>query len=313
MINLRPLFREQICQVDARVDGAEGVYSAERDEIRRAVAFVDELCGRLGLGEFERALNPGTGKPQLLLLMRDARGGRVVLKVYGRLRPNEAAVQGFWWQHGVATVRILDSGDDPVSWLLMPYVTGIVPALADGPALTADVASIMDGAHRTGCADVGSPRDLFTGVGVHLRNVLAAATRHHYAVPSSVDVKAAEVMQSGMPTFLHGDLTPVNLLRAPDCLRVLDTCGYTGPAEFDAARWCARVGGSHGAVEMLARWLEVETALDVDLAHRLLGLELLMEAGVREIIKEERGRPWAERDDETQRLLHLGTELGMVP
>jgi len=108
---------------------------------------------------------------------------------------------------------------------------------------------------------VGSPRDLFTGVGVHLRNVLAAATRHHYAVPSSVDVEAAEVMQSGMPTFLHGDLTPVNLLRAPDCLRVLDTCGYTGPAEFDAARWCARVGGSHGAVEMLARWLEVETAL----------------------------------------------------
>ncbi len=313
MINLRRLFREKIRQVDARVNGAQGVYSAERDEIRRAVAFVDELCGRLSLGELERVLNPDSGKPQLLLLMRDARGGRVVLKVYGRLRPNEAAVQRLWWQQGVATVRVLDSGDDPVSWLLMPNVTGIVPALATGPALTADVARIMDAAHRIKRADVGTPRDLFTGVGVHLRNMLVVATRHHYAVPSGVDVKAAEVMQSGMPTFLHGDLAPVNLLRGPDRLRVLDTCGYTGPAEFDAARWCARVGGSRGAVEMLARWLEVETALNVDLAHRLLGLELLMEAGVREIIKEEGGLPWAERDDETQRLLHLGAELGMVP
>ncbi len=310
MISLRPLLREQIRQVDIRVGSAEGTYSAERDEIRRAVAFVDELCGRLGLGALERNLNPGTGKPQLLLLMRDARGERVVLKVYGRLRHNEAAVQKLWWEEGVATVRVLDSGDDPVSWLLMPYIAGIVPAPADGLALTADVARIMAAAHRIHRSNVGSPRELYTGVGVHLRNVLAAVTRHHYAVPSHVDVDAAEVMRSSVPTFLHGDLNAVNLLRGADGLRVLDTCGYTGPAEFDAARWCARVGTSRGAVEALGRWLDVETALDPNLARRLLGLELLMEAGVREIVKEERGLPWAERDDETQRLLHVGAELG---
>ena len=235
MISLRPLLREQIRQVDIRVGSAEGTYSAERDEIRRAVAFVDELCGRLGLGALERNLNPGTGKPQLLLLMRDARGERVVLKVYGRLRHNEAAVQKLWWEEGVATVRVLDSGDDPVSWLLMPYIAGIVPAPADGLALTADVARIMAAAHRIHRSNVGSPRELYTGVGVHLRNVLAAVTRHHYAVPSHVDVDAAEVMRSSVPTFLHGDLNAVNLLRGADGLRVLDTCGYTGPAEFDAA------------------------------------------------------------------------------
>ncbi len=313
MTGLRSLFREQIRQVDARVDGAEGTYSGERDEIRRAVAFVDELCGRLGLGELKRDLNLGIGKPQLLLVMRDARGERVVLKVYGRLRPNEAAVQRLWWEEGVATVQVLDSGDDPVSWLLMPYVTGIVPAPPDEPALTADIARIMVAAHRIHRTNVGSPRDLYTGVGVHLRKVLAAATKHDYAVPSDVDVQAAEAMRSGVPTFLHGDLAPVNLLRGSEGLRILDTCGYTGPAEFDAARWCARVGGSRGAVERLAQWLDVETALDPDLAHRLLGLELLMEAGVREIVKDERGLPWAKRDDETQRLLRLGAELGTAP
>jgi hypothetical protein len=34
-----------------------------------------------------------------------------------------------------------------------------------------------------------------------------------------------------------------------------------------------------------------------------------MEGGVREIIKEERGLPWTERDDETQRLFEIGDEL----
>jgi hypothetical protein len=231
----------------------------------------------------------------------------VVLKVYGRLRPNEAAVQRLWWQEGVATVQILASGDDPVSWLLMPYVTGVVPFPADEPALTVAVARIMTEAHSIYCANVGSPRDLYAGVGGHLRNVLAVAKRHRYTVPS--DVNAAEIMRSGTPTFLHGDLTPLNLLRGPSGLQILDTCGYTGPAEFDAARWCARLGGSHGAVEVLERWLDIETTLDSRLAYRLLGLELLMEGGVREIIKEERGLPWTERDDETQRLFEIGDEL----
>jgi Aminoglycoside/hydroxyurea antibiotic resistance kinase len=312
MTDLRPLLQEQICQVDARVDGAAGVYAAERDEIRRAVAFVDELCGELGLGQFERILNPSTGKPQLLLLMRNAWGDRVVLKVYGRQRPNEAAVQRLWWQKGVATVRVLDSGDDPVSWLLMPYVPGIAPSLAECPALTADVACIMTAAHCIYQDSVGSPRDLYAGIGMHLRTVLGVAARHDYDVPTGVDLKAAEVMRSGAPTFLHGDLGPTNLLRTPSGLRILDICGYTGPAEFDAARWCARVGGSRSAETALARWLDVEAALDPDLADRLLGLELLMEAGVREIVKEERGLPWIQRDDETQRLLHIGAAMGVA-
>ena len=313
MTGLRPRLQNQIRQVDARVDGAGGAYAAEREEIRRAVAFVDCLCERLGLNECERDLNPGTGKPQLLLLMCDAQGERVVLKVYGMQRPNEAPVQGLWANEGVATVRVLDSGDDPVSWLLMPYLSGIAPAQADGPALTVDVAHIMSVAHGIYRANVGRPQELYAGVGMHLRRVLAAATRHDYAVPPDVDINAAQLMSSGVPTFLHGDLTTANLLRGSNGLRILDTCGYTGPAEFDAARWSARVGGSLGAIEVLNHWLGVETALDPRLARRLLGLELLMQAGVREIVKEERGLPWTERDDETQRLLCLGTKLIMQP
>ena len=49
--------------------------------------------------------------------------------------------------------------------------------------------------------------------------------------------------------------------------------------------------------------------VDRQLAKRLLGLELLMEAGVREIVKEEQGIDWATADAETQRLFSVGSEL----
>ena len=299
---------EQIEQVDRRVTG--GAYSGEAAEVRRAVEIVPGLRDRLGLVKFLGSLNPGFGKPQLLLGFCSAEHGDVVLKVYGRQRPNESAVQAMWHSAGVSAVPVLSAGDDPVSWLLMPRVPGLQPRPEAGPDLTGHLAGILRAAHAVYSPAVGKPRDLVAGVGGHLRGVLAVAERHGYPLPGDWEAAALKYYHGCTGTFLHGDLTVRNLLQDDaGRLLMLDTCGYTGPAEFDAARWSARTGGAAEAIDLLTVWCRSEPELDRRLAERLLGLELLMEAGVREIVKEERGIDWSGVDAETQRLFSVGSEL----
>jgi hypothetical protein len=300
--------QEQIEQVDRRVTG--GAYAGEATEVRLAAETVPGLRDRLGLVTFRGSLNPGLGEPQLLLGFWLAEHGDVVLKVYGRQRPNESAVQAMWHSAGVPVVPVLSAGDDPVSWLLMPRVPAQQPCPGVGPDLTSNLAAILRAAHAVYSPAVGRPRDLLTGVGGHFRQVLAAAERHGYPLPRAWELAALKYYQAGTATFLHGDLTVRNLLQNhAGRLLLLDTCGYTGPAEFDAARWSARIGGAAGAADLLAVWCRSEPELDRRLAKRLLGLELLMEAGVREIVKEERRIYWAVTDAETQRLFSVGSEL----
>ena len=304
----RRAIEEQIEQVDRRVTG--GAYSGEATEIRRAADIVPWLRDRLGLVKFRNSLNPGLGKPQLLLGFCSAEHGDVVLKVYGRQRPNESAVQAMWHSAGVSAVPVLSAGDDPVSWLLMPKVPGQQPRPEAGPDLTGHLAGILRAAHAVYSPAVGQPRDLVAGVGGHFRGVLAAAERHGYPLPRGWESAALKYYQAGTGTFLHGDLTVRNLLQDDaGRLLLLDTCGYTGPAEFDAARWSARTGGAAEATDLLGVWCRSEPGLDRQLATRLLGLELLMEAGVREIVKEEQGIDWTTADAETQRLFSVGSEL----
>lgn len=299
---------EHIDQVDRRV--ADGAYAAEAAEIRRAVKSLGQIREQLGLVKFRCSLNPGLGKPQLLLAFWSADRGDVALKVYGRRRPNEAAVQALWSSAGVPVVPVLAAGDDPVSWLLMPRVDGQQPCPQASADLTVELAGIMRTAHAVYSAAVGTRRDLEAGVGIHLHKVLATAARHGYPLPDHWERAAREYYREGTDTFLHGDLTVLNLLQdKAGQLHLLDTCGYTGPAEFDAARWSARMGGVAQAMEFLNAWCRSEPELDRGLADRLLGLEFLMEAGVREIVKEERGLDWAAKDAETLRLLSVGREL----
>ena len=304
----RRVIEQQIEQVDRRV--TIGPYSGEAAEVRRAAGIVPWLRDRLDLVKFRGSLNPGLGRPQLLLWFWSAKHGDVVLKVYGRQRPNESAVQALWHSAGVPAVPVLSAGDDPVSWLLMPRAPGRQPPPDAGPGLTSRLAGILRAAHAVYSPAAGKPRDLIAGVGGHLRRVLETAERHGYSLPGSWESAALKYYQAHAGTFLHGDLTVRNMLQDDaDRLLLLDTCGYTGPAEFDAARWSARTGGAAGAMDLLAIWCRNEPVLDRRLAKRLLGLELLMEAGVREMVKEERGIGWAVIDAETRRLFSLGSEL----
>lgn len=301
--------RDHIAEVDRRVVG--GAYAREAEEIRRAAELIPALRARLDLGEFRGSLNPGTGKPQLLLSFHSRSHGEVVLKVYGRPRPNEGAVQSFWYAAGVAVVEVLAAGDDPLSWLLMPKVRGRPPNPDEAVGLTSEVGALMARAHSRYRLDVGRRQDLHQGVAHHLMAVMAAVSRHGYRIPPGWQAAAASIYSSDAEsTFLHGDLTVKNLLRDRDgSLLVLDTCGYTGPAEFDAARWSARSGGSARACRVLHSWLDREPGLDTGRAERLLGMELLMEAGARELAKEEHRANWSTRDEETMRCLEFAGDL----
>jgi hypothetical protein len=299
----------QAAAVDSRVRGGGNVYADDRTALDTAVAQVDQLRDSLGLGEFLHTLDTGLGRPQLLLAF--TRGPQaVVLKIYGKHRPDEAAVQGLWARAGASAVPVLDAGDDPTSWLLMPLIDGTVPEVDDVVGLTREMAGILRTAHRVDPSRIRPTRSLGEGVGGHLSVVSATARRHGYQLPQDYLPRAADLYSSGEQRLLHGDLVPRNAVRdRAGRLLVLDVCGYTGPAEFDAARWCARVGGPESATALLAAWLTEEPDLDPELAHALLGLELIMEAGVYEIVKDEAALDATLHDPRTELALESGARL----
>lgn len=312
---------EQIDLVDRRVGAAHDLYAAERQEIRRAASQVQSLRAALGLGRFLGTVGPQSGKPQLRFLFESGSGREVVLKVYGRRRRGEAEVQHSWRRGGVRVVEVLAFGDDPISWLLMPRLQ--LAPLCDGDLtgrrqvdLTTELATVVTLAHRV---DVAEPiRGSSTGFQLltdalifHLGVVLTALRRAGYAVRTDWREKTRLLTTSHNATLLHGDLAAGNVVRdaTDQGLRLLDTCGYIGPREFDAARWAARLGGPGRADLLLQTWLAVESDLDRELAHRLLGLELLMEAGVREIVRQEKGIGPSVGDERTTDLLTCADHL----
>lgn len=319
---LEALLDAQIDRVDRRVTGGHDVYAAERADARVAAKRVHVLRRTLGLGRFLGPVGPAKSKPQFLLLF-DSPRGPVVLKTYGRIRPGEARVQQLWRRHGVRVVEVLDAGDHPTSWLLMAPLESdpVATDLLAGPelgAVTAELAALMAPAHSVGSAmlvdtagfDAGM-QHLVDAITTHLGGVLVALQRHGYLVREDWNVLVQRFCTSHGPTLLHGDLGGGNVVRdvVDGQLRILDSAGYVGPAEFDAARWAARTGGSGGSEDVLTGWLRSEPALDEALARALLGLELLMEAGVREIVKQENGRPSGFPDVTTTALLASADRL----
>jgi hypothetical protein len=297
-----------IANVDHRA--AISDYPEDADAARRAADTATAVCTRLDLGKFQGRLNVPSGKPQLLLTFQSPSYGAVVLKVYGRMRPREAEVQAQWHAAGIPTADILAAGNDPTSWLLMPHIAGHRPTHQQAMRLTPAVSSITARAHKIHHAPSEHAQDLFSGVAHHLQTVLAASQRHGYPSPPGWEKAAATIYRSGRPTTLHGDLTVNNMLQNPaGRILLLDTCGYIGPTEFDAARWSARTGGSRYALDILNTWLKNEPDLNPTRTENLLGLELLMEAGVREIIKEEHGVDYTVEDNETKSLLEIGAKL----
>jgi streptomycin 6-kinase len=316
--------RSLVERVDRRTDQASGTYDDDRTYVRQAVEQVLVLRRRLDLGRFLGPVGPERTKPQFLLLFERAGGQRVVLKVYGKSRPGEAAVQLAWRRHGVRVVDVLDAGDDPTSWLVMravetvPVVTEIPPTGPRLRALTAEVAEIMAPAHVVGTQlllhdeiSVPTLQPLGEAIDRHLAVAVAALERHRYDLHRDWVRTAHPLYTSRVVTLLHGDLFVGNILRdaADHELLMVDSCGYAGPPEFDAARWAARAGGPTEAVAVLSDWLQIEPRLDARLAHGLLALELVMEAGVRELVKEEQGLPWHAHDATTRALLDSAEEI----
>lgn len=314
---LESVLLQRIEDVDRRVAGGGEAYAEERAEIRRAAQQALVLRRGLQLGRFLRSLSPATGKPQYLLEFEAQQfADSVVLKVYGRARPGEAVVQLEWGKQGVRTARVLAHGDEPTSWLLMETVIGATLTSDDvaGPALgpvTRELAAVLAPAHVLPVVVTHELPTLGAALERHLLAVVNALVRHGYAVPEGWQELAGQVYSEGRSVNLHGDLFPGNIVRdrGDGLLRIFDTCGYLGDPVFDAARWSARVGGAERASEVLAHWTAVEPGLDHQLGDAMLGVELLMQAGVRELVKDEQGQAADARDGQTLALLRASDAL----
>lgn len=312
---LHEVLDAQVVRVRDRVVAGGRVYAHEIAEAELAARRVDELRESLELGEFIESLTPWTDKPQFLLVFHSPTDGRRVLKVYGRRRPGEALTQRAWRAHGVPTVEVQLSGDEPTSWMVMTPLPSTVVALTGvetcdmSTTLAAEMAVAhligLDVLNNTPAPTRTSLVTLARALELHLGAVEVALVGHGYRPVPQWREHCAELTSVPSPTLLHGDLAAANLLRdvGDGRIVVLDSCGYVGPAEFDAARWAARVGGPDRCHQVLEAWLAVDGSLDEELCLGLLGLELFMEAGVRELVKEERRRPVSYPDQQTLALL----------
>jgi Phosphotransferase enzyme family len=311
-------------RVDRRVHQARGSYDQDSSHVRRAAQQVLNLRNELNLGRLVGPVGPERTKPQFLLLFERSNGDRVVLKVYGKTRPGEAVAQIAWRHHGVRVVDVLDAGDDPTSWLIMRAVETRPVALSGQltrdqlTALTAELAEVLASAHAVGMqllardeVPLAGLQHLETAIKQHLAVAIQALQRHGYAPHRDWRTLTQALRAPESAALLHGDLVVGNVVRdaADHQLLLLDSCGYIGPPEFDAARWAARAGGAASGLIVLSSWLDVEPGLNSHLAHTLLALELVMEAGVRELVKEEQGEPWHAFDDLTHELLETADEI----
>lgn len=290
----------QIERVDSRIiSGVAPQYAAERDHVRIAANRVLCLQRELGLGRFLGPVGHVKSKPQFLLGFQTEQG-RAVLKVYGRARASESLSQRIWSSAGVPVPSLYSFDNTPTSWLLMEYLDG-EPLYLPGQGLarmedfTTQLAHVMAQAH--GVSDdpvlVSSedwPR-LEQELTKHLSAVLPSLLRHGYHHGLAWPAILEKACRTEHPVILHGDLAGANVLRcrSDQELALIDICGYLGPREFDAARWAARSGGALKAHLLLELWLQLRPDFDRRRALAFLGLELLMEAGVREIVKDEIG------------------------
>lgn len=316
---LLSVLTEGVRAVDKRVAEVHA-YTHESLEVRAAASEVSRLQARLGLGDFLGSKTPIKGKPQFLLVF--AYTGRAstdtcLLKVYGRQRPAEAALQAHWNAVRVPTPTVYEAGNAPVSWLLLEDV----PAGPVSPEGRVDVlqhtrqlARIVRHAYLRSPKKLAGARPLGQAVWPHLHAVVATLRRHGYAVPAQWTDSAQASYASGRQLILHGDLYPGNLLQGSDGMLLVDSCGYVGDPSFDAARWSARVSGPDcGAAEILSTWLEADHELDATLAYRMLAAEVLMQAGVHEIRKVEGGHPPSVCDPVTTGLLAAIDDLRVGP
>lgn len=316
--------QEYVEAVERRIEQGGGGYSEEIGEIRIAASRVKAIHADLGLGDFVKSIRRPTGKPQLLLVFK---AGAInpanpeqplVLKVYGRSRPGEGLTQHALTSSG-AVVPTLRFSDKPNSWLLMEYLD--VPNLEDklpcsnlpSTYWTQKVAAATASFSRDAPSSYARSQTLDRAIFRHLDIVTKSLVSHGYSVPADWAEDAHETYGLGTPAGLHNDLFPGNVLvigensSQPQVMFVDSSSdGCVGDRAFDAARWIVRMAAT-GAPEKIAAlidvhkqaWLAGDPNVNRQLLDRMIATELLMQAGVVEIVKAENGLPWSERDTKT--------------
>lgn len=322
-LNIDDIIHQQVDSVVRRVNNGGGAYQEEIREVQVASENLLKIRRRLGLGELTSNLTPNTGKPQFLLGFQRTPGSReqVVLKVYGSVRPGEGLTQVVLTKGGAPVIPTRLYGNSPVSWLLMDRVKGrdLTEVIAKGDSTlvneTRRIASAMEPFHELAPREYPGVQSLEDAILRHLDAVVAPLKDHGYETPMDWREHAVTTYNAGQKVGLHNDLFSGNVFVGENSqLYILDSAAdhCVGDPAFDAARWIARSVSNLNPKEMwsakraLTRsWLDGEPGLDPTILDQMIAVELLMQAGVVEIVKDEKGLPSVERDSKTLKLLDL--------
>ena len=166
-----------------------------------------------------------------------------------------------WARSGLAP-QVLESRG-PHS--MFEFVDGVDLAGCDDlMAVTAELASLIAGTHAE-AVNVTNQRAGLLASKFQVARRRASSIDHPVLSVSCVDRAeqiAAELSSGVQLGLLHGDLTPVNVMRSSTgALKVIDPEPFVGPLGFDLAIWCLRAGLQGEVFDLVA---VAADAADVD-------------------------------------------------
>jgi hypothetical protein len=138
---------------------------------------------------------------------------------------------------GVACPQIIDTGTEPLPWVLLSHELGRPTTVADARQRLSHATRLVRRLHEVPPHD---DRKWFRSYSADVASIYAH-DRASGSVPAGPDPQEiTRRLSFGRLVQLHGDWHPVNTLLRGDTFVVLDPIGFVGPAEYDVAAWCVR-------------------------------------------------------------------------
>jgi Phosphotransferase enzyme family len=242
---------------------------AANDDASTMAALIDRtmsrwlpnVARRLGLDLIADLTRGDDGEVGVVL----RRGEQFILKTQDGSLDEPMRLLCAYAELGVACPRIIDAGNEPLSWVLLSYEQGRPTTVADARQRLRQATRLVRRLHEV------PPHDDLAWFRRYTADVAWVygqdRIRGDLSGPHPEEI-TQRLSSDGRQVQLHGDWHPVNTFIRGDIFVVIDPIGFVGPAEYDVAAWC--VGGCGEPDGLLAR---LETAVD---AYPELDLEQLL-------------------------------------
>lgn len=291
---VRAQLAEQERALVERVAGSR-LYTHEPLDFRVALAAYPGIAGELGVAEDLGTITT----PESRNLVRKVRlrdGTFAALKIVGNTRePGEGDVLLAWHSAGLPVPEPLAFGTYPVhvdgaakaqsaTYVMTSFVEGpmlsaqVATSLEDKSALTTELASYIRPFHDSRVS-VDESRRWQTRIGLHTMWTVPLLRAHRLAEPDSWERILNDLSDRG-DFVLHGDPAPVNILRSPAGLVLLDPPGsLRGMREADVGQICSQIGGVADVEALVDVAVQADPTLDRRAVAAFAGINFLTWAG----------------------------------